>query len=242
MNLEQATGRAILFCCDAVSARWQLGSLPPKHGFFVLIGWTMEDPEGGVPSPVVEILARALTRSGRVTFPSASAESANIGWSSKGLDYIGAFSLRPAGGLPFLCRLHSYVTSSRNARRLPLLSTIREEAARELFDDAAFPWRLQGQFALISRPTTPPPEFGGFQLPDRLFDDDWADSLQELGPTGIEAIIRPGVDGDVIGLACASMDVRRRIEDDIRLVAGELDIGSRELREETFAAALASTR
>lgn len=202
----------------------------------------MEDPDGGVPSLVVDIIARALTRSGRVTFPSASAESARFGWSPRGLDHVGAFSLRASEGLSCLLRMLCVIATRQNTRRLPMVSTTREETARELFDDAAFPWCLQGQFALISRSTATPPEFGkDFQLPSSLIDNNWADSLRELRPTGIEAIIRPGVDGDVIGMVCSSIEVRCRIEDDIRAAAGELDTGTRELHEEAFAAALAST-
>ena len=78
------------------------------------------------------------------------------------------------------------------------MSTRRPDTAVRLFDDAGFPWWLQGQVVLLSGPDAPPPDIDEEMLL-ALFGEDWTNHAASLAP-GIEGVLRPGVDGDVAGL------------------------------------------
>jgi hypothetical protein len=81
---------------------------------------------------------------------------------------------------------------------LGLMSTRRPETAMRLFDDAAFPWWMQGQGVLLSVPDAPPPAIEEALLL-ALFGEQWTRHAASLLPLGIEGVVRPGVDGDVAG-------------------------------------------
>jgi hypothetical protein len=212
--------RAIVVTNDARSEHWGLGPLPPREGAFSLIGWTFEAADGGVPGDVAHTLARALVRCGRVTFPCSSVPEVPIGaWHEHDGDQV-----RRLG-------------SPNRPSKLPLLSTIRGDRIL-LFDDPSYPWWFQGSFALLSRPAAALPDFSG--LPDVLFEAEWADALRSLKEAGVDSIIRPGVDGDVVGLVCSSVEVRSEILEAIELASAEFELGFSVLSEEDFAAALLS--
>ena len=68
-----------------------------------------------------------------------------------------------------------------------------------LFDDASFPWWMQGQVVLLSGFAALPPDVDEDALLV-LFGEDWTKRAAPLAAAGIEGIMRPGVDGDVAGL------------------------------------------
>ena len=185
-----------LFACrDARSRQWQLGPLPPAAGRFTLLGWsqTVERRDAGVPDEVARVLARALTSVSRVTFPCSFVNSiATSGWSPFDDDLIRALTDKGIAG-----RIVAKV--KRTPPDLALMSTVRPESAVRLFDDAGFPWWMQGQVVLLSDPDTPPLEIGQASLL-ALFDDDWTKQAALLARVGVRGIVRPGVDGDVAGL------------------------------------------
>ncbi len=86
-----------------------------------------------------------------------------------------------------------------------------EDMAVQLFEDPYFQWWNASQFALISRPSEAPPPIAS-RLPAGLFEEDWADSLAALQTSGVEMILRSGVDGDVCGIAFRSRAIRDDFE------------------------------
>jgi hypothetical protein len=189
------TRTSIFACRDARGLHWQLGALPPAKGRLTLIGWKEagDRPEAGVPAEVATVLARALTSVARVTFPSASVKAVAAGaWSPLDDDLIRLLTGKGFGG-----RIVAKLKGT--PAEIPLMSTRRPETAMRLFDDAGFPWWLQGQVVLLSEPDAPPPEIDEGSLLT-LFGEEWTERATSLAPVGIEGIVRPGVDGDVAGL------------------------------------------
>jgi hypothetical protein len=232
--VDGANGRAVIVCADASGPQWQLGPLPPADGAFALIGWTFEDTDGGVPSPVVQTIARALVTYGRVTFPSASVPVTEArAWSAWHHDFTTTMQLTARG---------ARVRELFRSRRVSLLSTSREESARRLFDDPFYQWWNQAQFALLSRPAERPPNIlEEPALGSDLFDSRWSAAITDLKRRGVDAILRPGVDGDVMGVLCSSRDVRSEVEEMVGLAATDFQLAFRRVAEEEFASLL-STR
>jgi hypothetical protein len=189
------TPTSIFACRDARGPQWQLGPLPPAHGRLTLIGWRQEpEPvDGGVAAEVAGVLARALTSTARVTFPCTfvTTATANV-WSTWDADLV-----RTLTGRGLAARIAAKLKGTPSD--ITLMSTRRPETAGRLFDDAGFPWWMQGQVVVLSKPEAPPPDIDEDTLL-ALFGDDWSTHASSLGPVGIEGIVRPGVDGDVAGL------------------------------------------
>lgn len=216
---------SILVTHGATSAVWQLGPLPPPVGVLALIGWTERGLDGALPCSVVNVLARALARRSRVTFPSSLAAGASgRKWQASGADYITTIDL---GTLWYRSRIH-------------LLSTRREEAVRGLFDDGDYPWWHQGQFALLSEAAAEPPAlFARESLLGKLIEPMWAESLREFGTLGVQSILRPAVDGSAAALLCISPAIWEQTEDCLRASAAEYALSYRQVDEEEFAESLA---
>ena len=233
MNKNESAD-AILFCNGIPGAQWQLGRIHDAEGAFALIGWSSKDRDGAVPAAVVNTLSRALAKFGRVCFPcSEISVPRGSGWILRGADYATVIPLNAAHGW------RSALKAVLNSSELVLLSTTREDALRTMFADPAYPWWLQGQFALLSRPSTNLPDLmPHFALLRDLIEPGWAGTLDELRGTGIEAIIRPGVDGSVAGMQCVSPEIRREIEEGISRAALDFGLTSRLLSEDAFALAL----
>lgn len=160
-----------------------------------LIGWgqPVESHDGGVPADVARVLARALTSVARVTFPSSSVHAvATSAWSPLDGDLTRAIAGKGVAGR-VVAKLRGAPTD------VALLSTLRPETAMRLFDDAGFPWWLQGQVALLSEREAPPPDIDHDTVL-ALLADEWTKHAASLGPVGVVAVLRPGVDGDVAGL------------------------------------------
>jgi hypothetical protein len=190
------THTSIFACRDPRGLHWQLGPLPPATGRLTLIGWsqTASRHDAGVPEEVVRVLARALTSIARVTFPSsaAAAEGATRAWSPSGDDLVRALTGQGFG---------DRVVAKLRGRPpdVALMSTRRPETAGRLFDDASFPWWMQGQVVLLSSLDAPPPDLDEDALL-ALFGEDWTKRAAPLAAIGVDGIMRPGVDGDVAGL------------------------------------------
>lgn len=108
----------------------------------------------------------------------------------------------------------------------------------QLFEDTAFPWHFQGQLALLgngeliaSRLTRP-------QLLS-LMDEDWVMHAQMLAGSGIQAVLRPGVDGNVIGLWSVTGQVQESLMQAMETAAQRAGIGWRRVNEDELMAQLA---
>lgn len=87
--------------------------------------------------------------------------------------------------------------SSHSATKV--IETRDANVAVRLFDDPEFPWWLQGQAVLLSRADAESPDIDQRTIVT-LLHDDWARRAATLATRGIEAVVRPGVDGDVAGI------------------------------------------
>ena len=222
---------------DTPGPQWQLGSPSPELGAFALIGWDANGRDGGVPERIVDVLAASLSAFGRVTFAcSAAAADDAPGWRLRDGDFIGRDRARSVMG-----RMAAR-WSAASPGDLVLLSTVTRQSVARLFDDAGHPWWNQSQFALVSVADAVPPDFEriGFD-PATLLQSGWLECLHTLAPLGVQAILRPGVDGDVAGLLCTSSAVRDRFEVIISRCAQEADVALQFVGAETFSEALASS-
>src|SRR5262249_12274153 len=91
-----------------------------------------------------------------------------------------------------------------------------------------------------SRPAAVPPDFPEHSavLTGDLFEAEWMATLASLKPSGVEAILRPGVDGDVIGVLCSSPELRAQLEDSLRTSAAGCGLAVQLVPEHEFAASL----
>jgi hypothetical protein len=211
---------------EASGEHWGLGPLASSSASIALLGWAGAAEDGGVPRAVAAVLATGLTAFGQVTFPSgvsrAEGPSGTAGvqrarpTSPAALDRIAGAALR------------------RGPAELPLVSTTDARIAASLFDDAAFPWWAQAQAILLSSSSTPPTLTESWPALARLFTPAWADALAGLRAVGIEAIARPSVDGDVVGFACATTQVRDRLRGCLFRAAGEAGLAATRVGLEDF--------
>ncbi len=193
--------------------------------------------EGGVPERIVGVLARSLATFGRVTFACSTISATDApGWQTQGDEFVARYATRSALGR-MAARL-----SARAPVDLTLLSTTSEHNIRRLFDDPGYPWWNQGQFVLVSPAGASAPNFDriGFN-PATLFGRDCSEGFGLLQPLGVQAMLCPGVDGDVAGLLCASAELRDRFEAILSRHAQESDVSLQHVSEAGFVEGLAAS-
>lgn len=222
---------------DTPAPQWQLGSLSPTLGTFALIGWSSDELEGGVPEQVVNVLARSLAAFGRVTFACSTISVGDTpGWQMQGSDFVSRHRTRSVLG-------RMAARFSGRPVDLTLLSTMTEQAVRRLFNDAGYPWWNQSQFVLLSPAGASPPDFDKIAFnPAALFEGEWSEGFGSLQPLGVQAILRPGVDGDVARLLYASSEARDRFEAILSRSAEEFGMSLQYVNEAEFIEALGSSR
>lgn len=108
----------------------------------------------------------------------------------------------------------------------------------QLFDDPGFPWHLKGQVAFLSAPSAEPPAIAMDALLG-LADDDWAEQAEALRGSCVEGILRPGVDGDVVGVLSLTADFQDRLCEALEREARGAGLGWSLLSEVEFMRALA---
>jgi hypothetical protein len=222
---------------DVPGPQWQLGSPSTKLEAFALIGWSSDELEGGVPERIVDVLARSLATFGRVTLACSTISATDTpGWQMQGSDFVTRYRTRSVLG-----RM-AVRFSARAPVDLMLLSTTSEQAVRHLFNDPGYPWSGQCQFVLISAAGASSPDFDKIAFnPATLFERECSEGFGSLQPLGVQAILRPGVDGDVAGLLCASSEVRDRFEAILSRSAEESGMSLQYVSEAEFVEALASS-
>ncbi len=186
---------SILVCRDPRGSHWQLGTLPAPQGPLTLIGWRQlpEPTDSGVPQEVAAVLARALTAVARVTFPSSAIDVA-VGepWSAHGEDMVRALTSEGVGG-------HAKAILTGRPNKVVLVSTRAPASVMTAFDDAQYPWWLQGQVLMLSTVDAEPPDIDLENL-FAFFDEEWTRQAAALSARRLVGVMRPGVDGDVAGL------------------------------------------
>ena len=171
-----------------------------------LIGWH-EDPrrhDGGLPTHVATVLARALTAVARVTFPcSATTPPGPGGWSPSGERLVrGLVTSRLSG------RVAAFLKGQ--SRQVALVSTRDPRTVAAAFDDGEYPWWLQGQALLLSGRDAVPPEIDWEALL-ALLGERWSTEAVARTDAGLIGVLRPGVDGDVAGLLSLTPDFEESV-------------------------------
>ena len=194
-----------LFACRGVhDDRWQLGE-PPDGRAWTLIGWQQKPPslDAGVPHDVAAVLAAALSAVARVTFPSSSEQAdAASDWSPRDRHDVRLLS---SGGVTASIR----AALKGTPRDMVLVSTRNPDAIVRLFDDAAYPWWMQGTFSLLSAPDGRPPDLEWTQAVALLSGP--SPSEMESLLAAVHGLLKPGVDGDVAGLLMQRPDLDARL-------------------------------
>lgn len=190
------TSTMIFACHDPQGSHWQLGHLTATVGRITLIGWRQEPTplDNGIPREIAVVLSRALASIAWVIFPCSTLNCrSTVIWSPCGDD--------------FTCTLSSSSLIERIRARLMrvpseivLVSTRKLETILRLFNDAHYPWWLQGQVVLLSATDMPQPALDR-QLLLSLLGDNWASQAMSFATQRhIGGVLRPGVDGDLIGI------------------------------------------
>jgi hypothetical protein len=206
--------------------KWKL--FPPMTGPMLMIGWRLaggRSVDDGVPPEVAPVLAHALTNLGWVSFFEGSDPNRTPDDQVRPIKPPG-FSGRlkaAAAGLP---------------KEVYLVSTRRPGLAASAFDASFFSWVMQGQAILISPHGRTPPEIEWSQMMSITGGESSALEAA-LSAWGANAVIRPGVDGDVVGLLAADEVVKERALACLRDAASSHGFGLRVLPENEFSEALA---
>jgi len=219
-----------IVCVQAPAGeQWQVATRSSRP--LALVGWRTDleqERDAGVPQTVRAVFAAALSCVGCVTFPYS--ERLEPGSD----DVVRAL---PARGL----------SEKWNALRARMPATIQVitsrqvETVQHLFDDAGFPWCLQGQVALISPHDAAPPMFDRSKLfawidPARALD--W----EELVLLGVNTAIRAGVDGDVMAVMSESESTETSVLASLERHARSAGFDWAMLSESDFTNALAGDR
>jgi hypothetical protein len=221
---------AVFWTEEAPGEHWLLGPFSLETPYFALLGWSAADETGGVPRKVVTVLSEGLTAFGRVTFPSGQCQAEGPTWTTSGPGRHVARYRSPS-------RVDRIAGSwlGRGPSELPLMSTMDAEIAASMFDDAAFPWWAQSQAILLSPTQAPPPNLADrWSAMVRLFTPAWAEALPELRSAGVQALARPGVDGDVVGFACATPDIREDVRRCLFQTSEAIGLSAQEVGLQTF--------
>jgi hypothetical protein len=193
--------RTVKVCRDVSRAGvLGLGPLPPSAGRIVgvEVSWNVDDSdgvEGDGARAFFLMIARALVDGARVTFLDEALEPPlPQAWEPRGADHVVEL---PLGSMQAWTRRLTGLLGFDETRGV--LSTRRAERAARLFDSSYFHWWAQAQFALLSAPDAAPPPIDA-EAVSGLLGDGWQDVVRSLGSSGVIGGMRPGTDGDLLGL------------------------------------------
>lgn len=212
----------ILVTSAPKSSRWGVPTV--ASGLLVLIGWRLaagRPIDGGVPPVVAALLARGFTRSFRVSYFDAAEPPKSTAACVTRLAVSGVGA-----------RLRAL------AQHLPAtvfqISTRDPETAKAAFNASLFSWTMQGQALLLSDPEAPSRALGWgemWSVTERT-DPITSDALTALNA---QALVLPGVDGDVAALVSSTVEIEAKMLAALRMEAELGDFDWRLLNEEDFA-------
>lgn len=118
------------------------------------------------------------------------------------------------------------------------MTTTEADAALQLFEAPAQPWALQAQVVLFSDRTAPAPVVNAAEM-TRLLSDNWKQQARSAAARGVMAVLRPGVDGDVVGLLSLDAAFERSLLGALEQQAKRAGFEWQELPEAAFSDSLA---
>jgi len=195
-NAQQVIVTGLRITPDARDPRWEV---PPVKGGtpVTLIGWVrnVDLADAGVPLLAREIIARALTRFLRITFPHPDPRQDEGEWT--------CVSEPPRLGGP------------KGSAAIPLFSTTRPASAVRLFDAHPFSWRMKSQVAVLSDAVAPPLDLS-YPTVERLLAHETIDEALLVKEAEVRGVLIPAADGDLAALilldARLANDVRASLE------------------------------
>lgn len=187
------TPSTIYLCERPADPRWELGSAAASTRRVLLIGWSrsVQLTEAGVPPIVSRVISQGLVSAGHVAFLS----------NATGAHATAACEYQSLAGDSWPMRLGQWLHVT--PRSAGWVITRDALTAVTLFDCDAFDWRLKAQVALLVRSPMVLRDLGWRVVRD-LLGDAWTDAATNLATVGVEAVLRPGVDGDVAALWTAA--------------------------------------
>lgn len=222
----------IYICNDAIGKHWQLGQFSPiRKGSVSLLGWESptETKDAGVPKEVATIFSRALASVACVTFLSTG----------NGVQLESGEQLVRLGRGSFWELFFSFVVGRSN-NFLPLLSTRNPLKVFDLFKNEDFPWWQQGQIALLSSIDMPVPKVDRkFFL--SLLGEHWIKQVESPRIRNLDAVMRPGVDGDIAGIIWLEMERQKSFFAALEYEANVIGYKCIVLDEDAFAKQLKQT-
>jgi hypothetical protein len=188
------TVRRIDHCPAVVNPRWQLQDQLNFGLPIALLAWsrTTSDVDSGPPPDVAGLLARALVLAHRASFLVAD-EVLPSQMAVAGSTSVQAIPSRGAASA-LAAPWHGEPT------RWNWLSTCDANVARTLFNQAGFDWTLQAQVVLLSPADAPAPVLN-LELTQAVWRGGSPPALAGLAAAGVQMVLRPGVDGAVVGVA-----------------------------------------
>lgn len=187
---------AIVASTTSQSPQWQL------EGFLgtpasLLLGWShaAERVDAGVPEDVVTVISQALCRQARVSFLSS-----DLGGDLERLvaeHGKESYTLQTVREYEGIARLAARWFDK--PARMAVVSSTDPHVVAYLFDDACFSWSLQGQMAFLSDPSSPAPDLRGV-ISKAWWRKYQAAPQEVIARYGLMGVLRPGVDGDVLGI------------------------------------------
>jgi hypothetical protein len=219
-----ATG-SIFLVADPVGEQWNVGR--GENGCYWLIGWQSEGVDSGVPGAVMNVLSRALVGAGLVTFLTSASDIA-AGDACREVQANGLSRWMPR-------------KDTQLPPRVALVSSSSDTTIRRLFDDAEYPWWMQGQIVLLSDPGSEPPSLTHGDLA-QIMEPTHPMTGDLLSKLHIAALLRPGVDGDVAALYAQNRQTGPQIVSALERAAEVEHIDVRTVSEAEFLHMIAANR
>ncbi len=181
---------SIYVCLSALKSHWGLGDVPANAGQMLAIGWRLpgRPVDNAVPDQVAVMLARALTSVAEVSFLVSDGTVDDLD--------PGASRVRVVKPASLIERADAVIANE--PVNIKLASTHEPDTAVRLFEDFGHPWHAQAQVALLSVLDHAPQLHRKTLL--AALNGAWVNSIPALKTAGVQALVRPGVDGTVAGI------------------------------------------
>lgn len=221
-NPKQAQVTGLRITLDARSPVWELPPVKNAGSPVALVGWTTDtDPlDAGVPPLARTLLARALTRLARVTFPHPDIRLAADDWQETA-----------EGSIKVLTPGHARALRKRSP--ITLLSTTSAESAVRLFTAFPYSWEMKTQVAILTDRLAPPPRLS-YETVEALLNREPIDEPALVAEAQVRGLLTPAVDGDFAALIGLAPTLLRALVDVLAEECAGAGVGWETLTESEF--------